>query len=68
MSIPAIITGFGLIAVLLAVKVAAKFIGVYPLTAVFRFSRKIGMYTTLLMSTGLTFGSISALFAILAAL
>lgn len=61
-SIPAIVTGFGLIAVLLAVKVAAKFVGVYPLTTVFRFSRKIGMYTTLLMSTGLTFGSISALF------
>jgi Kef-type K+ transport system membrane component KefB len=61
-SLPAIVTGFGLILVLLAVKVAAKFIGVYPLTAAFRFSRKIGMYTTLLMSTGLTFGSISALF------
>jgi Kef-type K+ transport system membrane component KefB len=51
-----------LILVLLLVKVSAKFIGVYPLTSVFRFSRKIGMYTTLLMSTGLTFGSISALF------
>jgi len=61
-SISAIITGFGLIMVLLFVKVAAKFIGVYPLTMLFRFSRKIGMYTTLLMSTGLTFGSISALF------
>ncbi|MEW6350207.1 MAG: cation:proton antiporter [Thermodesulfobacteriota bacterium] len=61
-SIPAIWTGLGLILVLLAVKVAAKFIGVYPLTSVFRFSRKVGMYTTLLMSTGLTFGSISALF------
>jgi len=44
------------------VKVAAKFIGVYPLTTAFRFSSKVGMYTTLLMSTGLTFGSISALF------
>ncbi len=61
-SIPAIWEGLGLILVLLAVKVGAKFIGVYPLTSVFRFSRKIGMYTTLLMSTGLTFGSISALF------
>jgi Kef-type K+ transport system membrane component KefB len=61
-SIPAIVTGAGLILVLLAVKVAAKFVGVYPLTAVFKFSRRIGMYTTLLMSTGLTFGSISALF------
>jgi Kef-type K+ transport system membrane component KefB len=61
-SIPAIVSGFGIIAVLLAVKVGAKFIGVYPVTSICRFSRKIGMYTTLLMSTGLTFGSISALF------
>jgi Kef-type K+ transport system membrane component KefB len=61
-SIPAIVTGFGLIVVLLGVKIGAKFVGVYPLTMLFRFTRKIGMYTTLLMSTGLTFGSISALF------
>lgn len=61
-SIPAIVNGFFLILVLLAVKVAAKFIGVYPLTSIFRFSGRTGMYTTLLMSTGLTFGSISALF------
>jgi Kef-type K+ transport system membrane component KefB len=61
-SLSAIVTGFGLILILLGIKVAAKFIGVYPLTTVFRFSRRVGMYTTLLMSTGLTFGSISALF------
>lgn len=61
-SLTAIWSGLGLIIVLLAVKIAAKFIGVYPLTSAFRFSHKIGMYTTLLMSTGLTFGSISALF------
>jgi Kef-type K+ transport system membrane component KefB len=29
---------------------------------IFKFTRKENMYTTLLMSTGLTFGSISALF------
>lgn len=61
-SVPAIVSGIGLILVLLALKVGAKIVGVYPLTSVFRFSHKIGMYTTLLMSTGLTFGSISALF------
>jgi Kef-type K+ transport system membrane component KefB len=61
-SIPAILAGIGLISILLVVKVVAKFLGVYPLTAVFRFSFRTGMYTTLLMSTGLTFGSISALF------
>jgi len=61
-SLPAVVSGFGLIVVLLAVKLAAKFLGVFPLTSAFRFAPKSGMYTTLLMSTGLTFGSISALF------
>ena len=51
-----------LILIFLAVKMCAKFIGVLPLTQIFRFGRKEGMYTTLLMSTGLTFGTISALF------
>ncbi|MEW6586129.1 MAG: cation:proton antiporter, partial [Nitrospirota bacterium] len=51
-----------LILMFLAVKIAAKFIGVLPTTRVFRFGKKEGMYTTLLMSTGLTFGTISALF------
>jgi Kef-type K+ transport system membrane component KefB len=42
----------------------SKFAGVMPLTALFRFGKKDGMYTTLLMSTGLTFGTISALFGL----
>jgi Kef-type K+ transport system membrane component KefB len=41
-----------------------KFFGILPLTRIFRFDPKEGMYTTLLMSTGLTFGSISALFGL----
>lgn len=61
-SLSAVITSLGLIFVLLAAKIAAKFFGVYSLTRAFHFSSRIGMYTTLLMSTGLTFGSISALF------
>lgn len=51
-----------LILIFLLVKVAAKFIGVWPTTKVFKFGKKESMYTTLLMSTGLTFGTISALF------
>ena len=39
-SLPAILTGLGLILVLLRVKVIMKFLGVYPMTAVFRFSSK----------------------------
>jgi len=57
-------TAAGLIVILLAVKVAAKFIGILPLTVAFRFDRREGMYTTLMMCTGLTFGSISALFGL----
>jgi Kef-type K+ transport system membrane component KefB len=51
-----------LILIFLLVKIAAKFIGVWPLTKAFKFGKKESMYTTLLMSTGLTFGTISALF------
>jgi Kef-type K+ transport system membrane component KefB len=52
----------GLILIYLGIKMATKFIGILPLTRYFRFEPREGMYTTLLMSTGLTFGSISALF------
>lgn len=55
-------TGAASIAIFLLIKMAAKFIGVLPPTKVFGFGKKEGMYTTLLMSTGLTFGTISALF------
>lgn len=51
-----------LILIFLFVKIIAKFIGVWPTTKVFKFDKKESMYTTLLMSTGLTFGTISALF------
>ncbi|MBI3978895.1 MAG: cation:proton antiporter [Chloroflexi bacterium] len=63
-SAPAVIAGFGLIAVLLVVKIVTKFVGVWPLTRVFRLSAREGSYTTLLMSTGLTFGTISALYGL----
>ncbi len=59
-----IVAAAGLILVYLGVKMATKFVGVLPLTRIFRFERREGMYTTLMMSTGLTFGSISALFGL----
>jgi Kef-type K+ transport system membrane component KefB len=59
-----VITSFGLIMVLLGVKMLTKFIGIWPLTRGFRFEKREGMYTTLMMSTGLTFGTISALFGL----
>ncbi len=49
---------------LLAAKMVTKFVGVYPVTKAYRSPRKEAMYTTLLMSTGLTFGTISALFGL----
>ncbi len=63
-SAPALVSGAGIIAALLGVKIAAKAIGVWPTTGVFRLPRRERTYTTLLMATGLTFGSISALFGL----
>jgi len=57
-----LIEGAGLIGLFLAVKMTTKFVGILPLTRYFDFKPREGMYTTLMMSTGLTFGSISALF------
>jgi Kef-type K+ transport system membrane component KefB len=56
--------GLGLILLLLALKMATKFAGILPLTRLFKFGRRDGMYTTLMMSTGLTFGTIAALFGL----
>ncbi|HEY8833113.1 MAG TPA: cation:proton antiporter [Gemmatimonadaceae bacterium] len=63
-SLPGIATGALLIVAFLMVKMISKFVGVMPLTVLFRFDKKEGLYTTLLMSTGLTFGTISALFGL----
>jgi Kef-type K+ transport system membrane component KefB len=62
--LPAVWTGLVLIVLLLVVKIAAKFAGVWPVTRAFRFGTRDGNYMTLLMSTGLTFGTISALFGL----
>jgi Kef-type K+ transport system membrane component KefB len=60
----AVLASSGLIAAFLALKMATKFVGILPLTRAFSFVPKEGLYTTLLMSTGLTFGTISALFGL----
>jgi Kef-type K+ transport system membrane component KefB len=59
-----IAAAIGLITIFLAVKMATKFVGILPLTRLFKFDRREGMYTTLMMCTGLTFGTISALFGL----
>lgn len=55
-------TGAGLLGLFLAVKLATKFAGVMP--AALRYARPHAMFTTLLMSTGLTFGTISSLYGL----
>lgn len=63
-SLPSVLVGAGLIAALLGVKMATKFVGVWPLTRLFKMDLREGNYTTMLMSTGLTFGTISALYGL----
>ena len=63
-SIPDLIAAPFAFVFLLVVKVGAKIIGVYPVTKLYKSPAKEAMYTTLLMSTGLTFGTISALFGL----
>jgi Kef-type K+ transport system membrane component KefB len=61
-SIPAVINNLGVLGALLAIKLIAKFVGVYPLAR--RYVPADAWYTTLLMSTGLTFGTISSLYGL----
>jgi Kef-type K+ transport system membrane component KefB len=61
-SLPLIYSALGLFVILFTLKMITKFIGVYFLAK--RFLPHGGMYTTLLMSTGLTFGTISSVFGL----
>jgi Kef-type K+ transport system membrane component KefB len=65
-SLPVLITatGAGLVAAFFLTKMVTKMIGIRPLTGRFGLKPRLGNYTTLLMSTGLTFGTISALFGL----
>ena len=63
-SLPALLTSAGLVIMLLVVKLVSKMIGVWPLARAFGLGTRESHYTTLLMATGLTFGTISALFGL----
>ena len=63
-SVPALIAAPAAFLVMLTFKLAAKLVGVYPVTVAFGTPRREAAYTTLMMSTGLTFGTISALFGL----
>jgi Kef-type K+ transport system membrane component KefB len=61
-SLPALAAAPLAFVILLLSKMVAKIAGVYPATLYYKSPRQEAMYTTMLMSTGLTFGTISALF------
>jgi len=63
-SAPDLIAGAGAVAILFATKMATKLVGVWPVSAFFKIDRRDRTYVTLLMATGLTFGSISALYGL----
>jgi Kef-type K+ transport system membrane component KefB len=63
-SLPALWAGAAIIAVLLLLKMVTKLVGVFPLARMHYMKAREASYTTLLMATGLTFGTISALFGL----
>jgi Kef-type K+ transport system membrane component KefB len=65
-SLPMILAALGLFLMLFLLKIVAKFVGVYFLAK--KYIPGGSIYTTLLMSTGLTFGTISSVFGLNAGL
>ena len=63
-SLPALWSGLLVIGVFLILKMLTKFVGVFPLARLHYMKMKEASYTTLLMATGLTFGTISALYGL----
>ena len=63
-SIPALVGAPAAMLMLLVAKLVTKIVGVYPVTRMYKAPRREAAYTTMLMSTGLTFGTIAALFGL----
>jgi len=63
-SLPAIIGAFFVFILLFGGKILFKVFGLFPVISRFKKHRKEKWYYTLLMSTGLTFGTISALYGL----
>lgn len=63
-SLPALLAAPLVFIALLMGKVASKIFGLYPIISAFRQDRNERWYYTLLMSTGLTFGTISSLYGL----
>jgi len=63
-SIPAVIAAPVGVVALVLVEMSSKVVSVYPIARSFGSPPRDAMYTTLLMASGLTFGTISALFGL----
>jgi Kef-type K+ transport system membrane component KefB len=61
-SLSAVWANLGVVALLIVAKIVPKFAGVYPLAR--RYTKPHAVFTTLLMSTGLTFGTITSLYGL----
>jgi glutathione-regulated potassium-efflux system ancillary protein KefC len=63
-SVPALIAAPLVFTVLFFAKMVSKIIPLFPTVKAFDYQKEEGLYFTLMMSTGLTFGTISALFGL----
>ena len=63
-SVPALVAAPGAFVILFLAKMVTKMAGVFPSVRVFGHRNGADVYYTLMMSTGLTFGTISALFGL----
>ncbi len=61
-NLKSVVGGVVIFMLLFASKIVSKIMGLYPFISLFRREKNERMYYTLLMSTGLTFGTISALY------
>src|SRR5262249_56178468 len=63
-SVPALVAAPSVFGALFLAKMVTKITGVFPSVTLFGHRQDAGVYYTLMMSTGLTFGTISALFGL----
>lgn len=63
-SVPSLIAAPFIFVTLFFAKMFSKVIPLFPTVKTFKYQREEGLYFTLMMSTGLTFGTISALFGL----
>ncbi len=63
-SVPALLSAPLVFVALFFAKMLSKVAGLFPTVRIFKYQREEGLYYTLMMSTGLTFGTISSLFGL----